>query len=791
MSLVRYHFSTPRWNIQTNPKRQIGKIRAPAPPPVSSGNSMVSGMARLLWVFLVLAGLLYAQDEGGGTGETKEGDDGDVEIQIGGEGAEDGTIDIAIDPFDRQVAPAQEPNRPPPIKIGEWQPPVLDLTDRRALEKLLERRSAQPDDVGLRYRLAEYYLEHRWFPRAEAEFLGCAQQDPDSIRPWDGLLRVYAERPKELDQNEIVRRLVAQGGVINWEDVNAQQERDWLSGDLERNRRITRAYEEIVKRRPDDVARRRAFIEHLKIVPDYERLLEQTRAILARMPGDTETRFEMAEALRRSASAKGKEAGAAEMAEALRLLEENHERAPDHAATALRLARMIAVRDGAKAQERIIELERRGAFRLFVLKDIADVQYREDTFRMMRDLCGPRIATTLWDDLFEPEWYRQRRRNPFGPDGEEVSGYRRWIFLYFPHAQARERLAVIERLRRRADRDAAGILLAFLWHFQPAGWFREAGIEEQAQPRKVEQAAVRAVASLGAVVYPMAERFLRAADTEARRRRGVHLLRALHDPRAVQPLLEALAWDVGDQEGFGVAGGLEELADPQAIDGLVEAALDVRRPLPRRLEAAEALAVFRDARSIEALRRLNKEQGFGLVTTYGLFRLTSAKTHLDALQKALNGDYPAADVVRLLRKCDDPRLEELLIDGLKNAPEAARPVVLGLLRERYRETSRDRVKAILLKWAEAPGVPDYAIKVLGEIGGTDVADRLLPLVEQLDDDVKWATTARALAKTGDPRAVRYFNRMRILEKDPGRRRLAEDLHVVAAKRQAEIARQSR
>ena len=88
-------------------------------------------------------------------------------------------------------------------------------------------------------------------------------------------------------------------------------------------------------------------------------------------------------------------------------------------------------------------------------------------------------------------------------------------------------------------------------------------------------------------------------------------------------------------------------------------------------------------------------------------------------------------------------------------------------------------------------MPDYAITVLGEIGGSDVADKLLPLVQQLEDDVKWATAARALANTGDPRAVRYFNKTRILEKNPGRRRLAEDLHVQAAKRQAELARGSR
>ena len=53
---------------------------------------------------------------------------------------------------------------------------------------------------------------------------------------------------------------------------------------------------------------------------------------------------------------------------------------------------------------------------------------------------------------------------------------------------------------------------------------------------------------------------------------------------------------------------------------------------------------------------------------------------------------------------------------------------------------------------------------------------------------EFAEAARALAQTGDNRAVRYFNRSRILERAPDRRELAREMHGIAAKRHAENSR---
>ena len=54
----------------------------------------------------------------------------------------------------------------------------------------------------------------------------------------------------------------------------------------------------------------------------------------------------------------------------------------------------------------------------------------------------------------------------------------------------------------------------------------------------------------------------------------------------------------------------------------------------------------------------------------------------------------------------------------------------------------------------------------------------------------WAVASRALARTGDAAAVRHFSRSRILEKNPGKRKLAAQLYEEAAKRHAELKRQA-
>ncbi|MFI5402679.1 MAG: hypothetical protein ACHQ1G_07065 [Planctomycetota bacterium] len=116
--------------------------------------------------------------------------------------------------------------------------------------------------------------------------------------------------------------------------------------------------------------------------------------------------------------------------------------------------------------------------------------------------------------------------------------------------------------------------------------------------------------------------------------------------------------------------------------------------------------------------------------------------------------------------------------------------VIALLRERYLETSAARVKAYVLKQAQSRACSEDLIDLLGELGGDDAAACLLSMLET-SDGTRWAKAARALARTGDARGVRYFSKARIVDTDPGRRRLAGELYDTASARRAELDRASK
>jgi hypothetical protein len=737
--------------------------------------------AFLVWLLLAAAAARAQEAEGEGCGEGEE--DAGITVDAGGG---DGLLGVDVDPFDQPVPP-DEPNRPPPVEVGTWTPPDMDDAAQREHKELQRLRGESPGDPVPRYRLAELYLKCRWFPQAEAELLAAAQLDPDSIRPWEELLRVYAVKPP--DQREIIVRIVQQGGVIVTEDLRG--ERDWLASPVERNARITNAWQEILRRRPDDVARRREFLTHLKAAGDAATIEAQAREILARLPGDQDTRFDLAEAVRRRGAAEeaARPGAAAEgLAQARALLEENLRANPAHAASALRLARILARLEGPTADARIGELEERAFFHLFVRPELQPVDFRADTLRMARDLAGPQLAGRLWDSVLAPPRETDPVRIFLGEDPRPAY-VDRWLHLHFPNPQPQEQIAVLERLARRGDRDAAGLLLAFLWHFEPDRPVAESP-EPSAETLAVEAAGIANGARLGNAIYPGAERFLGAATEPRHRRRAAGLVRRLRDPRAVGALAAALAWDTLADHSYGIAAALEELGDASAVAALAEAALDLRRPVPRRREAAEALAAFKDPRAVEATSRLGKEPGLELVAAYARFRLTGDDEALAKLRQLLLTGQEHADVLRLLRKCDDPRLEALLLDALDKAPLAVRPDVVALLRERYWPGALERVKAYALEAARARECSDDIIDLLGELGGADAAGGLLAIVESATGP-RWARAARALAETGDARGVRYFSRTRIVDTDPGRRRLAEELYELAAARRAELDRSGR
>ncbi|MGQ0612823.1 MAG: hypothetical protein ACT4PV_03635 [Planctomycetaceae bacterium] len=716
-------------------------------------------------LFLILALLAAALAEEEGCGEGKPGDDEPSSIEESDGTTPEGPIDLGDEEEEKPPAPPpqQDPNRPQPIQVGVWEPPALDEADRTRRCELLARCAAQPNDAEALYALAAFDLEKWWLLQAEEEFLRCAELDVDSIRPFEALLRVYrADEPRGGGDFDGLAIFIGPNGRVRIEPPRVSGTRSWLPDAQERSRRIGRAYEGILRRRPDHLAARREYVAHLVAIPDFPAVVTQARALLAQVPGDADMRYQLAEALRLTGDSDG----------ALHELREGLRRAPDHAPTLLRLARLIARRDGGRARGQILELERRGFFHLFIPREVVSAEYREDTLELALSLSGPGLGARLWDAAMRPAARRER------------DYVMRWIFLVFPNSLQSERMEAITTLARRSDPAAVGALLGLLWHMEDAGamqdWQQDPATLQQI--RQLEEAALNAAAGQGTAYYPAAERFLKAAATPAHRERGVRLMLALRDARAVDPLLGALAWDVDESRSYGVAAALERLGDARAVDALVDAALDARRPLPRRVEAAEALGTFRDARSIETLSRLGKEQGFEVASAYGLFRLTGDARHAQELKLRLAaGERHLLD---LIARCEGAGVEDLLFHALQASPEVLREEAIRLLRERFWPGAETRLRTLLLEEARGASAPESTLRLLGELGGSEAAGLLLQVVESVTG-ARWEAAARALAETGDPRGERYLNRARIIEKDPARRKLADELAPLAARRRAE------
>ena len=79
--------------------------------------------------------------------------------------------------------------------------------------------------------------------------------------------------------------------------------------------------------------------------------------------------------------------------------------------------------------------------------------------------------------------------------------------------------------------------------------------------------------------------------------------------------------------------------------------------------------------------------------------------------------------------------------------------------------------------------------LLREKGGEEAAARLAKLLDSTQGE-RWEMVATAYARTGDAKAVRYFNRMKILEKNEARRRLARTLHNLASASKAAREREA-
>jgi len=724
-------------------------------------------MLRVLFASLALSALVLGDGE-----EKKEGcgcDEGEAVVTMGPGAEESMEPDAVEDP------PAEtDPNRPPEIVVGEWQPPALDAGDARRLEELRRRCAAAPEDAAARYDLADFLAAHRWLPQAEEEYLRCALLEKESIRPWEGLLRVYGDRTFAggRAENDLIRRIILQqGGMIILESEVFGRATDWLPHEAERQRRIVKAHRALLDRRPDDVALRRELVRALVALCEWPAVAEEAERVLTQLPDDTAMRFELAEACRK----------AGRHDDAIAALEETLRRRPDHAPSCLRLARLLAVHRARESRERIVELEERGLFHLFVRSELAPVPMRPDAFALARTVAGPALASQLWDEAMRT---RSQRENPFD---EERRFERRWIYLTFPRSFHAERIATLRGLARRPDAAAVGIVIGLLWGLGGDERVPDPEWSGWAEQKEIVDEAIRAAEGQGAAYFDAADRFLRAADTPVRRSRAVRLLRALRDRRAAAPLLIALEWDVDEALPLGTAAALEEVGDPAAIDGLAAAARDVRRPVPRRREALEALASFPDPRSAETVSLLAKEEPFAMACAYGLYRLTGDAGRLGEFRRWLLEADQSEHAFELVSKCEGAKAEELLLFAFESCRETLRPRALAALKASFWTTARDRVFAIVEKECVGADVPVETLRILAEFDDARAAERLAALVETLSGEA-WAIAARAFAGTGDARAVRYFNRIRVLSKDPGQRRLAEQLYETSARREAEKKR---
>jgi len=407
---------------------------------------------------LFLMTLFLAVARAGDDGDSKEGSgDGESTFRMGGDSAEDPSYELDEDDPPPEATEEDDPERPPPIQVGQWTPPELDAAGIAKRRELLDRCEREPASAGARMALGEFHLERGLLPEAERDFLRAAELEPDSVRPWEGLLRVYRTVSGESSDENFQVVMLPNGG-FRITSRRATRQGDWLPEKGDRERRIARAYDEILRRRPDDVVRRREFVTHLVATRDFARAAAEARAVLERAPGDVDTRYELAEALRRTGDAAGAEAA----------LEENLRQAPDHPPSLLRLARLIARREGRAAAPRILALERRAFFHMFVPRSIAVAPYRDDTVDQAVALAGPGIATRLWDDAMKARWAEDRMHA------------QRWLELKFVRALHGERMEALGRLGRRDDEAAVGAVIGLLWHLQDAE--RWIGVDEVTSP---------------------------------------------------------------------------------------------------------------------------------------------------------------------------------------------------------------------------------------------------------------------------------------------------------------------
>jgi HEAT repeat protein len=227
------------------------------------------------------------------------------------------------------------------------------------------------------------------------------------------------------------------------------------------------------------------------------------------------------------------------------------------------------------------------------------------------------------------------------------------------------------------------------------------------------------------------------------RRRAVEALGKIGDPKAVDPLINALK-DEDEYVRKNAAGALGKIGDPKAVDPLINALKD--DDIGVRWRVVEALGKLGDPKAVDPLTNALKDEN----------------------------KYMRQGAAEALGKIGDPKAVDALINALKDEEWFMRhraAEALGKIgwkpkdneeKAWYLVANRDYESLKLGKHSVDPlinalkdedeNVRKWAVGALGKIGDPKAVD---PLINALNDDVnsvrKWA--AEALREIGDVRAV--------------------------------------
>lgn len=202
----------------------------------------------------------------------------------------------------------------------------------------------------------------------------------------------------------------------------------------------------------------------------------------------------------------------------------------------------------------------------------------------------------------------------------------------------------------------------------------------------LEQQAFDSLEKRGKSAVPIVRQLLADAQSTCTIRSSARILARHKDAGLLDRLLPMLPGDMRSA-GFhmDIAGALDELGDPRAIEPLVELlAPEDRAPPDRnspeaflydrlgaRARAALALGAFDKPKSREALTKGADHPVLGPYCHAALYRLTRDARHIPDLRKALTGEdrYVAYLVADYLRKVETAEAKKLVVDWEKQDKE--------------------------------------------------------------------------------------------------------------------------